>query len=53
MCAGRQALWWLRQGYAPGFTVTNLYRPSESVSARPTPVKCGSSGVSCWSHLCR
>ena len=23
MCAGRQALWWLPQGYAPGLIVTN------------------------------
>src|SRR5439155_24819051 len=44
-CAGRQALWWFCHGYAPGFTVTNRYRPPASVRQRPVPVKFGSSGA--------
>ena len=55
MCAGRQAFAWFFHGYAPGLIVTNRYRPSSSVSARPAPVKLGSSGAgweSCgWAYL--
>ncbi len=55
MCAGRQAFAWFFHGYAPGLIVTNRYRPSSSVSARPAPVKFGSSGAgweSCgWAYL--
>ena len=48
-CAGRQALSWFPQGYAPGRIVVNRNRPSVSVSARPAPLKFGSSGASCVS----
>ncbi len=49
MWAGRQAFGWLPHGYAPGLMVTNRYRPSASVTHRPTPVKFGSTGAGCWS----
>ena len=35
MCAGRQALWWLCQGYGPGLMVVNEYHPASSVRQRP------------------
>ena len=50
MCAGRHALSWFCQGYAPGLIVTNRYRPSSSVRHRPAPVKLGSSGDGCRSR---
>jgi hypothetical protein len=34
----------------PGFTVTNLSRPSSSVRHRPAPEKFGSSGAGCLSR---
>ena len=47
-CAGRQALSWLRHGYAPGLTVMKRYSPPSSVRHLPAPVKLGSSGAG-WS----
>ena len=41
MWFGRQAFGWFPQGYAPGFTVMNRYRPSSSVRQRPAPEKFG------------
>ena len=49
MCAGRQALRWLLPRVGAGLDRHEPVATLASVSARPTPVKFGSSGAGCWS----